>query len=50
MAKKSIASARNSKGKSTVKCIKMVKKDDTSSYSFEEGMIPIDFISEYLKN
>ena len=49
MAKKSIASARNSKGKSVVKCIKMVKQEGSSSYSFEENIVPIDFAADYFK-
>ncbi len=49
MAKKVVASLRNSKGKSVVKCIKMVKQDDTSSYSFEEDMVPVDIVNDYFK-
>lgn len=49
MAKKVVASLRNSKGKSVVKCIKMVKQDESTSYSFEENMIPVDIVSDYFK-
>lgn len=47
MAKKVVASLQTGKGRTSVKCIKMVKSDKSDAYIFEEGMIAVDHVNEF---
>jgi hypothetical protein len=46
MAKKVVASLQTGKGKNFTKCIKMVKQE-SGSYSFEEGIVHMDHIKDF---
>ena len=47
MAKKSVASIQTG-SKRLTKAIKMVKKDESDSYSFVEKILPPDLVNEWL--
>ncbi|MFL2629685.1 MAG: DUF4295 family protein [Flavobacteriaceae bacterium] len=47
MAKKSVASIQTG-SKRLTKAIKMVKKDESNSYSFVEKILPPDLVNEWL--
>ena len=47
MAKKSVASIQTG-SKRLTKAIKMVKKDESNSYSFVEIILPPDLVNEWL--
>ena len=47
MAKKSVASIQTG-SKRLTKAIKMVKKDESNSYSFVEKIFPPDLVNEWL--
>ena len=47
MAKKAVASLQTG-SKKLAKAIKMVKKDGSSSYSFEERILPQDLVNDWL--
>ncbi|MDP3437762.1 MAG: DUF4295 domain-containing protein [Bacteroidales bacterium] len=49
MAKKVVATFGGGKGtgKTSVKCIRMVRSDRSGSYAFKEEMIPVDGVKEF---
>ena len=47
MAKKAVASLQTG-SKKLAKAIRMVKKDGSSSYSFEERILPQDLVNDWL--
>ena len=47
MAKKAVASLQTS-SKKLAKAIKMIKKDGSDSYSFEEKILPQDLVDDWL--
>lgn len=49
MAKKVVASLRTGKGKNFVKCIRMVKPENSEAYMFEEEMVHIDHVNDFFK-
>lgn len=50
MAKKVVASLQTGKTKNFVKCIKMVKSDQTESYYFEEEMVNVEHVKDFFNN
>ena len=52
MAKKVVATLRTGKsdGRSYTKVIKMVKKPQNGSYSFDEQMVPNEAVKDFFKN
>jgi len=49
MAKKSVASLQDGKGKKFAKVIKMVKSDKTGAYEFKEEVVHQDHIKDFFK-
>ncbi len=47
MAKKAVATLRNSGGRSFAKVIKMVKSPKTGAYIFKEEMVPSDKVQDF---
>lgn len=47
MAKKVVATLQTGKTKNFVKCIKMVKPEDSDSYAFEEEMVNVEHIKDF---
>lgn len=50
MAKKVVASLQTGKTKNFVKCIKMVKSDNSDSYAFDEQMVNIENLKGFFSN
>ena len=49
MAKKVVATHKNSTGKSFAKVIRMVRSEKTGAYVFKEEIVASDNVQEYLK-
>ena len=49
MAKKVVATLQTGEGRSWSKVIKMVRSEKTGAYVFEERMVPIDKVQDWLK-
>lgn len=47
MAKKVVATLKTGTGKSTTKCIKMVKSEKTGSYTFKAEILPNEEVKEF---
>ncbi len=49
MAKKAVATFGGAKGsgKTSVKCIKMVRSDRSGSYAFKEEMVPTQIVKDF---
>lgn len=47
MAKKVVATLKNSDGKGHVKCIKMVKSPKTGAYVFEDEMVTTEEVKDF---
>jgi hypothetical protein len=50
MAKKVVATLKSGKGKSFAKCIKMVKSEDGTSFSFTEEVVHVDHVQDFFKS
>jgi len=50
MAKKVVATLQTGKAKNLVKCIKMVKSEETGSYCFEEEMVLTEKTKDFFGN
>ncbi len=49
MAKKTVATRHDVGSRNMVKVIKMVKTPETGAYSFQEEMVPVEKVNEYVK-
>lgn len=49
MAKKTVATLHDVGRRNMVKVIKMVKTPETGAYSFQEEMVPVEKVNEYVK-
>jgi len=49
MAKKTVATLHDVGSRNMVKVIKMVKTRETGAYSFQEEMVPVEKVNEYVK-
>lgn len=47
MAKKVVATLKTGTGKSTTKCIKMVKSEKTGAYTFKSEILPNEQIKDF---
>ncbi|MEF9949595.1 MAG: DUF4295 domain-containing protein [Mucinivorans sp.] len=47
MAKKVVATLKTGAGKSTTKCIKMVRSEKTGAYAFKSEILPNEAIAAY---